>query len=247
MRLISIILAAGSATRIRPLSYYIPKVLLPVKGKPVLDYLLHNLAGLDIDTHFVVVSEQYETVEKYVKSVPIENLKLVKGLGWETGGDLALALEQIGTNDDAIVMNGDIVTDLDMATVYDVHTKSKAYATIALFKLDNPEDARRFGEVRLGADSFITHFDEKPDQAKNSSTIVNTGFYVFDRRLIAQRKDYLVPAKSKLELNLFPRLAKEGKLFGAVKSLGYWWDVGTIDSYLKAEEYFVAGKGVIPP
>ena len=81
----------------------------------------------------------------------------------------------------------------------------------------------------------------------NASSIVNTGFYVFDRRLIAQKKDYLVPKKSKLELDLFPRLAKEGKLFGAVESLGYWWDVGTIDSYLKAEEYFVTGKGVIPP
>ena len=119
--MISIILPAGAATRIRPLSYYIPKILLPVKGKPVLDYLLHNLAGIEISTHYVVVSEQYETVEPYVKSAPLERLKLVKGLGWETGGDLALALEQIDADDDVIVMNGDIVTDLDMASVYDAH------------------------------------------------------------------------------------------------------------------------------
>ena len=245
--MISIILAAGGATRTRPLSYYIPKILLPVKGKPVLNYLLRNLEGLDIETHYVIVSEQYETVERYVKSVPLEKVRLVKGLGWETGGDLALALEQIEPNDDVIVMNGDIVTDLDMASVYNVHTKSQAYATIALFRLENPEEARRFGEVKLGTDSFITRFEEKPSSPVNASSIVNTGFYVFDRRLIDQRKDYLVPKKSKLELDLFPRLASERRLFGAVESLGYWWDVGTIDSYLKAEEYFVTGKGVIPP
>ena len=96
-------------------------------------------------------------------------------------------------------------------------------------------------------DSFITRFEEKPSAPVNASSIVNTGFYVFDRRLIAEKKDYLLPKRSKLELDLFPRLAKEGRLFGAVESLGYWWDVGTIDSYLKAEEYFVTGKGVIPP
>ena len=81
----------------------------------------------------------------------------------------------------------------------------------------------------------------------NDSPIVNTGFYVFDKRLIEQRSQYLVPMKTRLELDLFPRLAKSRMLFGVVKPLGYWWDVGTLDSYLKAEEYFVTGQGVIPP
>ena len=245
--MISIILAAGSATRMRPLSFYIPKILLPVKGMPVLDYMMRNLRGLDIDTHYIVVSEQYETVDRYLKNTSLKNVKLVKGLGWETGGDLALALEQIGVVDTAIVMNGDIVTDLDMTSVYKAHTVSGAYATIALFRLKNIEEAKRFGEIELGVDSFVTRFREKPESLVNDSPIVNTGFYVFDKRLIEQRSQYLVPMKTRLELDLLPRLAKSRMLFGVATPLGYWWDVGTLDSYLKAEEYFVTGQGVIPP
>ena len=245
--MISVILAAGTATRMRPLSYYIPKILLPVKGKPVLEYLMRNLQGLDIKMHYVVVSEQYEIVKNYINNSTLENVKLVKGLGWETGGDLALALEQIGVADDAIVMNGDIVTDLDITPVYDAHVASHAYATIALFALEDLGEARRFGQIELGPNSFITRFWEKPESPGYGSPIVNTGFYVFDRRLIAKRAEYLVPKKTRLEFELFPRLAKEKKLFGVISQLGYWWDVGTLDSYLKAEEYFVTGKGVIPP
>ena len=116
--MISIILAAGNGTRIRPLSYYIPKILLPVKGKPVLDYVLRNLSSLKIDTHYIVASEHLETIESYLKNTGMDNVKVVRGLGWETGGDLSIAMEEINVTDDAAVMNGDIITDVDMSELY---------------------------------------------------------------------------------------------------------------------------------
>jgi mannose-1-phosphate guanylyltransferase len=245
--LISIILAAGSGTRMRPLSYYVPKILLPVKGRPVLDYVLDNLSRLKVDTHYIVMSEHLETVDRYLKNTGMDNVKVVRGLGWETGGDLSLALEQINVNEDAAVMNGDIITDVDMSELYKHHFKTGKLASIAVLSLNDPMEAKRFGRIELSEDSTVTKFDEKSQEAINVPALVNTGFYIFDHRLIERRNEYLVPRKFKLENTLFPQLASEHQLSGHVMGINYWWDVGTIDSYLKAENYMINNHGVVPP
>ena len=231
----------------RPLSYYVPKILLPVKGKPVLDYLLNNLSPLDIDTHYIVASEHLETIEKYLKNTGSENIKVVRGLGWETGGDLALALEQIDEVTDTVVMNGDIITDVDMAKLYAEHCKNGGLSTVAVLSLDDQEEAKRFGRIKMDSMLRITSFQEKSLISDEAPSLVNTGFYIFDRKLIEQRETYLTPKRFKLETNLFPRLAAEGYLFGFKSRINYWWDVGTIDSYIKAENYMINNTGVVPP
>lgn len=245
--MISIILAAGSGTRMRPLSYYVPKILLPVKGKPVLDYILGNLSQLDVETHYIVASEHLETIERYLKNTGIENVQVVRGLGWETGGDLSLAVEQISRIDDAAVMNGDIITDVNMSMLYEKHQKSGSLASIAILSLDDEEEARRFGRINLDENSKITKFEEKASRPEDMPTLVNTGFYIFDKKLIENRDKYLIPKKFKLENVLFPRLAEEKKLSGFITDINYWWDVGTIESYLKAENFMINRKGVVPP
>lgn len=245
--MISIILAAGSGTRMRPLSYYVPKILLPVKGKPVLDYILKNLADLNIDTHYIVASEHLETIERYLKNTGTENVKVVRGLGWETGGDLALALEQICRDEDAAVMNGDIITDVNMAELYAKHREMGRLATIAILSLEDREEAKRFGRIQLGKNSRITRFEEKSEKSDEVPALVNTGFYIFDKRLMGLRSSYLVPGRFKLENTLFPRLADEGELSGHIAKIKYWWDVGTMDSYLKAENFMINEMGVLPP
>ena len=245
--MISIILAAGNGTRIRPLSYYVPKILLPVKGRPVLDYVLRNLSSLGVNTHYIVASEHLETIEAYLKNTGMDNVKVVRGLGWETGGDLSLALEQINASEDVAVMNGDIITDIDMSRLYDHHKKTGKLASIAVFSLNDHMEAKRFGRIELSNDSTVAKFDEKSQENTSVPSLVNTGFYIFDRRLIERRHEYLVPRKFKLENTLFPRLASEHQLSGHVMEINYWWDVGTIDSYIKAENYMINNHGVVPP
>lgn len=245
--MISIILAAGSGVRMRPLSYYVPKVLLPVRGRPVLDYLLRNMSDLEIDTHYIVASEHLETIENYIKKTGIENIEVVRGLRWETGGDLSIALEQIGREEDAVVMNGDIVTDINMGEVYKKHAKSGGLATIAVFPLNDPQNAKRFGRIDMDQESWITGFNEKPPEETTGEVMVNTGFYIFGKEIIKKRSEYLVPKKFKLEIELFPRLSRERKLYGSVSNINYWWDVGTMDSYLKTEEFMINGGRIIPP
>jgi NDP-sugar pyrophosphorylase family protein len=243
----SVILAAGSGVRMRPLSYYIPKILLPVRGRPVLDHLLRNLEGVEIDQHYVVASEYLEVIDRYIEAAGIERVQTVRGLGWETGGDLALALEQIGRDDDAFVMNGDIITDLNMAKLLEFHRRANGLATVSAFPLANEVEARRFGRIALDPDARIRSFEEKGMVNPGPESLVNSGFYVFDHRLVSQRSRYLVPRKFRLETELFPRLAKEGALFGYQAEVKYWWDVGTLESYFEAEEYLANQKIVIPP
>lgn len=245
--MISIILAAGLGTRIRPLSYYIPKILLPVKGKPVINYILDNLSRLDIDTHYIVASEHLETIEKYLRLTGLENIEVIRGLGWETGGDLSLALEQIDRDEDAAVLNGDIITDVDMLELYNMHKKMNGLSTISVLSLEDSEEAKRFGRIQLDHNETIVQFQEKLPTDGKAPFLVNTGFYIFDHRLIEQRNEYLIPRRFKLEKELFPRLAQEGKLKGHISNINYWWDVGTIDTYLKAENFMINKKGVVPP
>ncbi|MHB8360890.1 MAG: nucleotidyltransferase family protein [Thermoplasmataceae archaeon] len=241
-----IILAAGSGTRIRPLSYYLPKVLLPVKGKPVLDYLVENVQALDPENIYIVASENLENIERFLEKTGRDHIKVVRGLGWETGGDLSLAIEQINSDDDYVVMNGDIVTDINLKKTYDFHKSVNSYLTAAVFDMKD-EEARRFGRIQLDKDGRISKFLEKSENSPDSRSIVNTGFYIFDRRLIMERSKYLVPRKFKLETELFPQLSSEGKMYGHITDLDYWWDVGTIESYLKAENYMINKKGVVAP
>lgn len=246
-KLISIILAAGSGIRMRPLSYFIPKVLLPVRGRPVLDYLMRNMQNLDIETHYIIASEHLETIERYAQTLAMDNVKVIRALGWETGGDLSLGLEQIGIEDHMLVMNGDIVTDLDYSNIWKDHQKLGGLATLGILDLENEEDAKRFGQIKLDEKNKILSFDEKNKSPMKGHNLVNTGFYLFDKELIRKRSEYLVPRKFKLENELFPKLSKEGKLFGSISEIKYWWDVGTMDSYLKTEEFLINSERIVPP
>lgn len=190
--MISIILAAGQGTRLRPLSSYMPKILLPVRGRPVLDYILNNLKDLNIDTHYIVVSEHKETVDKYLREIKLDKAVTVRGLEWESGGDLALALEQINPTGDVAVMNGDIVSDINMARVYEDHVKrgGDAYATLKVLKAGSKE--KRFGRVTFDEHGRVTKFREK---SLAGGEFISAGFYVFDRKLVKERKRYLPVTK----------------------------------------------------
>ncbi len=245
--MISIILAAGSGVRMRPLSYYIPKILLPVRGKPVLSHLLTNLESLEIAKHYVVASNFLEVIDDYLNQAGVHNVEVIRGLGWETGGDLAIALEQVSRDEDAIVMNGDLITDFRVSELVDFHRTTGGLATISTFGLADESEARRFGRVQVDSGGRVTSFEEKGRQNSNPESLVNIGFYLFDRRLIRARQKYFVPRKFRLETELFPRLVREGCLYAYKAQVGYWWDVGTLDSYMKAEEYLTTRGGVIPP
>jgi NDP-sugar pyrophosphorylase family protein len=244
----AVILAAGQGTRMRPLSYYLPKILLPVRGEPVLNYLIRNIDSLEPDGIYIVASEYLEVISKYLEKTNCKNVRVVRGLEFETGGDLSLAIEQIeGSDQDAIVMNGDIVTDVDMKEVYNFHKKTDSYVTASLFEMNDLEEAKRFGRVQIDRNGKILKFIEKAQTSPDGRPLVSVGFYIFDKKFMEMRGSYFSNKRSKLEIDLFPRLSSEGRMYGYVTKPKYWWDVGTLESYIKAENFMINKEGILPP
>ncbi|MDD5317286.1 MAG: nucleotidyltransferase family protein [Candidatus ainarchaeum sp.] len=239
----AVILAAGRGTRLKPLTYGIPKPLLPVGGKPVIDYVIDNLMAAhgEIDEIIVAVSYMRETIENYLKHTPRDHMRIetVTTLGWDTGGDLQTIVVEKEITGPVVVAYGDNVTKLNVRDLIQFHKRKGKPATLALFNVPW-EDTSRFGIAELTPDSLVSSFVEKPEQGKTRSSLANAGCYVLEPEIL----ESIPHRKVKTEAAIFPRLAREGKLAGFVFNPPYWLDIGTIDAYRKANKMI---EGILPP
>jgi len=237
----AVILAAGKGTRFRPLTYAIPKPLLPVGGKPVIDYVLDNIEKCkEIKKVYVAVSHMRETIETYLKHAQRDGLEIetVQTLGWETGGDLRAVCVEKELNEPMLVAYGDNVTNIDIKKMIEFHRKKQSLATVALFKVPWNE-VSRFGVAELDG-GLVSRFVEKPKRENASSNLANAGYYLLEAGVLGM----LPHKKMKMEETVFPKLAREGALAGFVYEPDYWLDIGTIDSYRAANKMI---EGVLPP
>ncbi len=238
----AIILAAGQGTRLRPLTYAIPKPLLPVGGRPVIEYVLDNLKACpEIDEVHVAVSHMSSVIENYFAHAPRDgpDIHIVKTLGWETGGDIKTVLEENPQKEPLLVAYGDNVTRLDVPQLVRAHTPD-ACATVALFPVPQ-EDTPRFGIGEMESrGARIRRFIEKPAAGQTTSNLANAGYFVLDPMAL---KD--IPMRRfKLESELFPVWAARGQLNGQVQKLKLWIDIGTIEAYRTANRM---ADEILPP
>ena len=238
--MIGIVLAAGKGTRLRPLTYAIPKPLLPVGGKPVLDYGIENLSACkEIKKIYIAVSHGKETIGSYVRHVDFGvETELVTTLGWETGGDLKTVINERGISGAVMVAYGDIVSKIDTAGMLSFHKKSGKGATVALFAMPR-EEVSHFGIADL-KEGTVRKFVEKPRLSSAHSNLANAGYYILEKK--AHEK--LALERKRVEEGLFPLLAKSGQLAGYVCKPPYWLDIGTIESYRRANRMV---EGLIAP
>ena len=236
----AVILAGGRGTRLRPLTYAIPKPLLPVGGKPVVDYVIDNLKTCsEIDMAYVGVFHQREVIEKYFRHVEYElPIETINTLCWETGGDLKCILNEKGINETVIVAYGDNITKMDIGRMLDFHKEEGRLATVALFTVPE-EDVGRFGISEMDG-TLIQRFVEKPKKGEISSNLANAGYYILEPEAFK----LLGFTKDKVERTLFPRLVEMKQLTGYVVDLPYWLDIGTIDAYRRANKLM---EGILPP
>lgn len=249
----AVILAGGKGVRLRPLTYYITKVLLPVAGKPVLDYVVENLnTSKEIDEAFVAVSDGFESISEYLahrKYNSALRVVPVQALSWETGGDLRLAIEQAGISSSFVCCNGDVLTPMNLEYLLGYHRKCAknlgTRATVALFEIDG-KSAKRFGVAETEGD-YVTVFREKPEEYNLERALVNAGYYVFDGSILNEKDLYLPAKRCKLEHTLLEELAKKRALAGCIMPLSYWIDIGTMESYISAQSMILKRSGYIPP
>jgi mannose-1-phosphate guanylyltransferase len=226
----ALILAGGFGTRLRPLSCTRPKILFPIVNKPLLQWTFERLVKNNVTEAILAVNYQTEILIKQHK-IPKCGIHIVysrdpprKPLG--TGGPIKKAESFIGYDSPFLVLNGDIFADVNYKEILKVHKKKDAIATIALHSAKDPS---RYGVAELTKKNRIKSFIEKPPRKAVVTDLINAGVYVLSPRIFKYiSKNHAVS----IEREVFPKLTKEGKLYGYVFN-GLWMDIGESEEYLE--------------
>ena len=226
-----VILAGGRGTRLKPYTMVIPKPLVPVGDFPILDIIIRQLKHYKINEIIISTGHLAELLEAYFKEgerwrVKIRYVREDKALG--TAG----AIKNIsGLEDNFIVMNGDILTDLNYRNLYNFHLKHKAIATIATIKREIFTD---FGVLKINRDFKLISYTEKPKRFD----YVSIGINVLNKRC----KRYISKGESIGIPELVHRMQSKNENIYCYKSDSYWLDIGRIEDFQKAQEEFGKSK-----
>ena len=221
------ILAAGEGARLYPLTLEIPKPLLPVGKIPILTYLIelylkHGVKDIKINIQKKHLEDFYKWKATYFPREKIEFLIEKKPSGTFTP---LIKVNSHWFSEPIVVSNGDELKELNLKEMIDWHYQKEGLATVGLVKVENPQ---AYGVAKLDGDK-ISEFIEKPKDPP--SPYINSGLYVMTPEI----KNYF-PKGAKfamVETDLFPQLAKEGRLFG-YKYEGRWMDVGDFQRWERA-------------
>ncbi len=220
----AVLLVGGQGTRLRPLTYRIPKPLIPVMGKPLIMHVIDSMPA-EIDEIIIPVSYKKEMMEEYLlKNRPKRRITLVdepEPMG--TGG----AVKNVEKHIDGqfLVINGDSISSLDIAKFIRFHRQKKAFASISLWPVDDPTP---YGIVDLANDDRILRFQEKPKKEEAFSNLINAGAYALEHEVL----DYIGKGFVSMEREVFPRILDKG-MYG-MQFDGYWIDCGRRENLLEA-------------
>ena len=223
----AVILAGGKGTRLRPLTTTVPKPVMPLAGRPFLSFMLDWLRGHGVDEVIFCCGFLADGVRRVLgtdyASTRLHYLCEQAPLG--TAGPLRLAADDGLLDDRFLVLNGDVLTDIDLSAQMRQHLETGAVATLALVAV---EDTASYGVVPTASDGRVEAFLEKsPGPAPTDR--INAGAYVLERAVV----DAIPPGREvSIEREVFPGLVGAG-LYGYLAK-GYWMDIGTPDRYLEA-------------
>jgi mannose-1-phosphate guanylyltransferase len=222
----ALILAGGEGTRLRPLTTTVPKPVVPLVDRPFIAFMLDWLRRHDV--HDIVMScghlasgvrnvlgdgSAYGIMLRYVEEP--------RPMG--TGGALKYAASLL--DDRFLMLNGDVLTDIDLAAQLAQHERTGARATLALTPVEDPTN---YGLVRTGDGGEVTEFVEKPAPDQIDTRNISAGAYVLERSVLDLLEE---DQPASIERDVFPRLVGNG-LYGFVSN-GYWLDIGTPERYLE--------------
>ena len=227
----AIIQAGGSGTRLRPITYEIPKPLLTVRKKPILNYTIEFLKKHGVGEIGVIIGVEHNDDFTGWLAAAKEDVKSGVSLFVEekpsgTFGWLRNLKEWVG-EESFILANGDTLFDFNLKEAHELHERNKAVATIILKAVEESGD---FGTVSLDENNRVLSFVEKP-KISAGPAFVSTGFYILDPVVFEfdePTKDFLM-----IERDIFPALAKSGKMVG-VKINGRFYDCGTFERWENA-------------
>jgi mannose-1-phosphate guanylyltransferase/phosphomannomutase len=227
----AVVMAGGEGTRLRPMTANQPKPMLPVVNRPIMEHVLRLLRQHGFEETVVTVQFLASLVRNYFGDGEDFGMRLqyaTEETPLGTAGSVKNAADAL-RDQPFLVISGDALTDIDLSQLVAFHKDNGALVTVALTRVPDPLE---FGIVIPGEDGRIQRFLEKPTWGQVFSDTVNTGIYVMEPEVLDE-----VPAGESVDWSgeVFPRLLERGApLFGWVAD-GYWEDVGTHESYLKAQ------------
>src|SRR5262245_50277179 len=233
----AIVLVGGFGTRLRPLTLATPKQMLPVVDRPMIERVMEKLGEHGVSD--AILSLGYRP-DAFIEAYPDDScagVKLhyaVEPEPLDTAGAVRFAAIDAGIDSRFIVVNGDVLTDLDLEALVKFHAESGAEGTIALTPVDDPS---RYGVVPIDADGKVEAFIEKPPPDEAPTNWINAGTYVLEPSVVDR-----IPAGDRVSIEraTFPAMVDDASLF-AYQSDAYWVDAGTPATYLQVQLDLIDG------
>lgn len=229
----AMIMAAGVGSRLDPLTQNLPKPLVPIANKPVMDILLENLASLNIKN---VISNTYYLAEQIIERYKTNNLGINFNYIKEetlsgTAGGFKKCQHFFNEGETFLVLSADGLSNADLLKGIELHKSSNAVATIGIKRVPKSE-VPHFGVVVTDESGYITEFQEKPTLEEAKSDFINTGIYIFKYDIFKY-----IPENTFFDFakNVFPKLLSEHAI-NTFEIGEYWSDIGTLDQYCQSTQ-----------
>ena len=226
----AVVLVGGFGTRLRPLTLTIPKNLLPVVHVPMVERVVAHLGAHGVTEAVLSLGYKPDTFLAAYPDGDCAGVKLtyaVEDEPLDTAGAIRFAAGEAGIDDRFVVVNGDVLTDLDITRLVRFHDASGAEGTIALHTVEDPS---RYGVVVTDVAGQVEAFVEKPDRDEAPSLQINAGTYVFEPSVLGRIP---VGRRVSVERETFPSMVESRSLY-ALEGNAYWLDAGTPETYLQA-------------
>lgn len=232
----AVVMAGGAGTRLRPLTSNIPKPMMPLANRPMIEHVLELLKQHGFSEVVITVAFMANAIRNWFGDGTDFGLRIVYAteetpLG--TAGSVRNAMDEL--TETFLVISGDVLTDIDLTKIVSDHHESRATATIGLIRVDDPLE---FGIVTTDDEGMIEDFMEKPGWGQVFSDTINTGIFVLEPEIF----DYIESGRPvDFSGEVFPALLAAGRPIRGSVGEGYWADVGALDSYLGAHADILDG------
>jgi len=227
----AVVLVGGFGTRLRPLTLTRPKQMLPIVDRPMIEHVLGHLAGHGIDDVVLSMGYRPDAFRDAYPSGTCAGVAVhyaIEPEPLDTAGAIRFAAADAGIAERFVVVNGDVLTDLDLTALVAFHEERGAEGTIALHKVEDPS---AFGVVPTDANGRVDAFVEKPPRHEAPTDLINAGTYVLEPAALGR---IATDRRVSIEREVFPAMVADGVLY-AMAGDTYWIDTGTPALYVQAQ------------
>ena len=232
----AVVLVGGQGSRLRPITYDVPKAMVPLRNQPFIGYMLDFLRVGCLEGAVLSLGYLPDPIQEYLADQDLDGFSIVYAVEDHPLGTAGGIKNAEGYLDDepVVVVNGDVLSGMDLRVPIARHKESDSLATITLTSVEDPT---AYGLVEVDHEMVVHRFIEKPAADEVSTNLVNAGVYILEPEVLG-----MIPAGAEvsIEREIFPYLQAEGRLRAYVSS-SYWRDIGTPKSYLAASHDVLSG------